>query len=179
MHASRFSHRGFCFCCVAPETSGASGGPMLTPAQAYAKARGIVNAMRDYAASSPVSLHTVRGGLTVLEGSGGNMLASFGDDGMFLVDAGIAVSEAKIKESLTNLGSPQVAAVVNTHWHFDHADGNDWLGREGAKIIAHEMTLKHLSTAQRVEDWNFDFPPSSILRSSWQTHMSWISTGTG
>jgi glyoxylase-like metal-dependent hydrolase (beta-lactamase superfamily II) len=52
--------------------------------------------------------------------------------------------------------------VVNTHWHFDHADGNDWLGREGAKIIAHEMTLKHLSTAQRVEDWNFDFPPSSI-----------------
>ncbi|WP_312608443.1 hypothetical protein [Agrobacterium pusense] len=69
--------------------------------------------------------------------------------------------------------------MVNTHWHFDHADGNDWLGREGAKIIAHEMTLKHLSTAQRVEDWNFDFPPSSILRSSWQTHMSWISTGTG
>ncbi|MDA5641284.1 hypothetical protein [Agrobacterium sp. ST15.13.013] len=107
MHASRFSHRGFCFYCVAPETSGASGGPMLTPAQAYAKARGIVNAMRDYAASSPVSRHTVRGGLTVLEGSGGNMLASFGDDGMFLVDAGIAVSEAKIKESLTNLGSPR------------------------------------------------------------------------
>ncbi len=162
MHASRFSHRGFCFCCVAPETSGAGGGPMLTPAQAYAKARGIVNAMRDYAASSPVSLHTVRGRLTVLEGSGGNMLASFGDDGMFLVDAGIAVSEAKIRESLTTLGSPEVAVVVNTHWHFDHADGNDWLGREGAKIIAHEMTLKHLSTAQRVEDWNFDFPSSSI-----------------
>jgi len=162
MHASRFSHRGFCLCCVAPETSGAGGGPMLTPAQAYAKSRGIVNAMKDYAASSPVSLHTVRDRLTVLEGSGGNMLASFGEDGMFLVDAGIAVSEAKIRESLTALGSPEVAAVVNTHWHFDHADGNDWLGREGAKIIAHEMTLKHLSAAQRVDDWNFDFPPSSI-----------------
>lgn len=52
--------------------------------------------------------------------------------------------------------------MVNTHWHFDHADGNDWLGREGAKIIPHEMTLKHLSTAQRAEDRNFDFPPSSI-----------------
>jgi len=162
MHASRFFHRGFCLCCVAAEPSAAAGGPMLTPAQAYAKSRGIVNAMKDYAASSPISLHEVRGRLTVLEGSGGNMLASFGEDGMFLVDAGIAVSETKIKESLASWGSSKVAAVVNTHWDFDHADGNDWLGREGAKIIAHEKTLSHLSAAQRVEDWNFDFPPSAI-----------------
>ncbi len=162
MHASRFSYRGFCLCCVAAETSSAAGAALPTPAQVYAKARGIVNTMRDYAASSSISLHPVRGKLTVLEGSGGNMLACYGNDGMFLVDAGISVSETKIKEGLASIGSSTVAALVNTHWHFDHADGNDWLGRDGTQIIAHEKTLAHLSAAQRVDDWNFDFPAASI-----------------
>ena len=42
----------------------------------------------------------------------------------------------------------------------DHADGNEWLHGEGATILAQENTRKHLAMAQRVEDWNFDFPPS-------------------
>lgn len=51
--------------------------------------------------------------------------------------------------------------LVNTHWHFDHADGNEWLHSVGAQIIAHDNTRKHLSEIQRVEDWDYNFLPSA------------------
>ena len=41
-------------------------------------------------------------------------------------------------------------------------DGNEWLNAEGAAIIAHENTHKHLLVAQRVEDWDFNFPSSPV-----------------
>ena len=50
--------------------------------------------------------------------------------------------------------------MINTHWHFDHTDGNEWLHSIGAEITAHENTRKHLSETTRVEAWNFTFPPS-------------------
>jgi glyoxylase-like metal-dependent hydrolase (beta-lactamase superfamily II) len=50
--------------------------------------------------------------------------------------------------------------LINTHWHFDHAAGNDWLHSVGAKIIAHQNTRKHLLEIQRVEDWDYNFLPS-------------------
>jgi glyoxylase-like metal-dependent hydrolase (beta-lactamase superfamily II) len=49
--------------------------------------------------------------------------------------------------------------LINTHWHFDHTDGNEWLHSVGAEISAHPNTRKHLATTTRVEDWNFTFPP--------------------
>jgi glyoxylase-like metal-dependent hydrolase (beta-lactamase superfamily II) len=61
---------------------------------------------------------------------------------------------------LAGLSKDPVQFVINTHWHFDHADGNEWLHKQGATIIAHENTRKHLAKATRVEDWNFSFPPA-------------------
>lgn len=51
---------------------------------------------------------------------------------------------------------------MNTHWHWDHTDGNEWGHQVGATIIAHENTLKHLSNTVRVEDWNYTFSPAPI-----------------
>ena len=51
---------------------------------------------------------------------------------------------------------------INSHWHFDHTDGNEWLHSIGAEITAHENTRKHLSVTTRVEDWNFTFPPAPL-----------------
>jgi glyoxylase-like metal-dependent hydrolase (beta-lactamase superfamily II) len=77
-----------------------------------------------------------------------------------MVDAGIAVSRPQMAAALAGLGPEPVTNLINTHWHFDHADGNEWLHREGAIILAHENTRKHLAMGQRVEDWNFNFPAS-------------------
>ena len=83
-----------------------------------------------------------------------------GRDGKLLVDAGITASRPRITEALKNLSTDPVKHLINTHWHFDHTDGNEWLHSIGAEITAHENTRKHLSVAMRVEGWNFTFPPS-------------------
>jgi glyoxylase-like metal-dependent hydrolase (beta-lactamase superfamily II) len=81
-----------------------------------------------------------------------------GADGKVFIDAGITASRPRILEVANGLSRDPIRHLINTHWHFDHADGNQWLNAEGAAIIAHENTHKHLLVAQRVEDWDFNFP---------------------
>jgi glyoxylase-like metal-dependent hydrolase (beta-lactamase superfamily II) len=153
------SRRGFCLCC-AGSAAFAAGGGWLTPRQVFAEARGIVDTIRAAAATAPVQVHTLRGNVSVLEGSGGNIAVLTGPDGKLLVDAGITASRPQLAKALAGLGPEPITHLINTHWHFDHADGNEWLHSEGAAILAHENTRKHLLSAQRVEDWDFDFPAS-------------------
>jgi glyoxylase-like metal-dependent hydrolase (beta-lactamase superfamily II) len=70
-------------------------------------------------------------------------------------------------KALADLGPEPITHLINTHWHFDHADGNTWLNAAGAKIIAQENTRKRLSEVQRVEDWDYNFlpPPSGGIPS--------------
>ncbi len=154
------SRRNFCLCCVASAGFAATG--WLTPRRAFAKAQRIVDMIRDTAARTPITVHRLRGGVTILEGSGGNIAVLTGGDGKLLVDAGITASKPRIIEALAGLGNQPVRTLINTHWHFDHADGNAWLNAEGAAILAHENTRDHLLTAQRVDDWDFDFPASPL-----------------
>jgi glyoxylase-like metal-dependent hydrolase (beta-lactamase superfamily II) len=156
-HALRLSRRGFCLCCAVAAGTIASGG-RLTPPQAFAKARSLVDIIRDAAATAPIKTHKLRGRISVLEGSGGNIAVLTGADGKLLIDAGITVSRLKLERAIKELGNEPVSHLINTHWHFDHTDGNAWLNAEGAIIMAHENTQKHLLSAQRVEDWDFNFP---------------------
>ena len=156
------SRRQFCLCCIAATTIAASTG-WLTPGETFAKARGIVDMIRDDAVTTPITVHTLRGNISILEGSGGNIGVIAGRDGKVLIDAGITASRPRIEAALAGLGAMPVTHLINTHWHFDHADGNEWLAREGAEILAHENTRRHLSSAQRVEDWAFDFPAAPTI----------------
>ena len=156
----RLSRRGFCLCCMSISALTSTGG-WLTPSQAFAEAYGIVDMIKSEAAKAPITIHKLRGNVSVLEGSGGNIAVLTGQDGKVLVDAGIAVSRPQVAGALLDLGPEPVTHLINTHWHFDHANGNEWLHELGPRIVAHENTRKHLATMQRVEDWDFDFPPLS------------------
>jgi glyoxylase-like metal-dependent hydrolase (beta-lactamase superfamily II) len=149
------SRRGFCLCCVGGAFAATTG--WLSPRQAYAEARGLVSLIKDSAATSPIKTYKLRNNISVLEGSGGNIAVLTGPDGKLMVDAGIGVSRPQLSKTLAELGSEPIAHLINTHWHFDHADGNEWLHAAGAKILAHENTRKHLSVVQRVEDWDYNF----------------------
>jgi glyoxylase-like metal-dependent hydrolase (beta-lactamase superfamily II) len=116
--------------------------------------------IRDTASTAKIKVTKLRGNVSVLEGSGGNIVVLTGRDGKVLVDAGITASRPQITEALANLSDDPIQHLINTHWHFDHTDGNEWLHSVGAEITAHENTRKHLSVMTRVEDWNFTFPPS-------------------
>jgi glyoxylase-like metal-dependent hydrolase (beta-lactamase superfamily II) len=158
------SRRRFCLCCLGGAGYTATGG-WLTPRQAFAEARGLVSLIKDSAATSPIVTHKLRNNISVLEGSGGNIAVLTGPDGKVLVDAGISVSRPQITKALADLGADPVTHLINTHWHFDHTDGNAWLNSLGAKIIAQENTLGFLSHVQRVEDWDYNFvgpPPNGL-----------------
>jgi glyoxylase-like metal-dependent hydrolase (beta-lactamase superfamily II) len=154
------SRRGFCLCCLGATTFAATGG-WLTPHQVFAQAKNIVDGIRASAAEAPIRIHKLRNNISVLEGSGGNIGVLTDPDGAVLVDAGITASRPRILDALGTLSNSPVRYLINTHWHFDHADGNEWLHKEGATIIAHENARKHLAAATRVEDWDFNFPASS------------------
>ncbi|MBL6081984.1 MBL fold metallo-hydrolase [Belnapia sp. T18] len=151
------TRRGICLCCLSATLTAAGGA--LTPRQAFAEAQGIVDQIRSAAAAAPIAIHHLRGGVAVLEGSGGNVAVFAGRDGKVMVDAGIEVSRRQMAAALDHLGPSPLTHLVNTHWHFDHASGNQWLCELRPTIVAHENTLKHLRATQRVEDWDHDFAP--------------------
>ncbi len=84
-------------------------------------------------------------GVSMLIGAGGNLGVSVGDDGVFLIDDQFATNAeanlAKIEE-LTK-GKPKY--LINTHWHFDHAGGNEVFGKAGATIFASDKVRKRLT----------------------------------
>jgi glyoxylase-like metal-dependent hydrolase (beta-lactamase superfamily II) len=158
-HPPAFSRRGLCLCCLGATSFAATGG-WLSPGEVFAQSRNIVDGIRAAAAEAPIEVHKLRGNVSVLEGSGGNIAVLTGPDGKVLIDAGITASRPRILEALSGLSGDPIRRVINTHWHFDHADGNEWPHKEGAAILAHENTRKRLAAAQRVEDWDFNFPQS-------------------
>ena len=155
----KLSRRGFCLCCVGVASIGVAGG-WLSPREAFAEAHQLVAMIRGAAAKANITTHKLRGNVFVLEGSGGNIAVFAGEHGKVMVDAGITATRPKIEQALSAIGRQPVTHLVNTHWHFDHADGNEWVHAAGAKIVAHENTKKRLMETQRVEDWDFSFPPS-------------------
>ncbi|QOY85904.1 MBL fold metallo-hydrolase [Paludibaculum fermentans] len=119
---------------------------------------GIVPTMVNAAAKAKIVVQPLRRGITVLEGSGGNIAVLTGKDGKLLVDAGFSVSRPALTAALQSVSPDPIKDLVNTHWHTDHTDGNDWLHSDGAGITAHENTRKRLAVATRVEGWNYTFP---------------------
>ena len=156
-HSSGVSRRAFCLCCLASSGFAATSG--LSPRQAFAEARGLVSLIKDSAATSPIVVHKLRNNISALEGSGGNIAVLTGPDGKVMVDAGIGVSRPQLMKALADLGPSPITTLINTHWHFDHTDGNTWLNSVGAKIVSQENTRKYLSEVQRVEDWDYNFLP--------------------
>jgi glyoxylase-like metal-dependent hydrolase (beta-lactamase superfamily II) len=113
-------------------------------------------------AEGDLIVETLRGNISVLFGSGANIVVLSGKEGKLLVDSGIGISEVKVKAALNTISPAPLTYVINTHWHWDHTDGNGWMHESGATIIAHRNTLKHLSQATHVDDWNWTMPPVSV-----------------
>jgi len=138
----------------------ASGVALLVPRQILAQDDGLVQMARRSASAGNITVQKLRGNISVLMGAGGNIAVLPGPDGKLLIDAGFAGSRPKITEALASISSDPIKQLINTHWHFDHTDGNEWLHAAGAAILAHTNTKKRLSTTTRVEGWNFTFPPA-------------------
>jgi glyoxylase-like metal-dependent hydrolase (beta-lactamase superfamily II) len=122
----------------------------------------IVPTMIEAAARARIQSQPVRRDISMLHGSGGNIVVLSSKDGKLLVDSGFSVSKPGLTAALDGLSSAPVTRLINTHWHIDHTDGNAWLQNVGALITAHANTRKHLSTSTRVEGWNWTFPAAPL-----------------
>ncbi|HKX83496.1 MAG TPA: MBL fold metallo-hydrolase [Pyrinomonadaceae bacterium] len=103
----------------------------------------------------------VAGNVYMLQGSGGNIGALVGSDGILIVDDDYRTVSEKLAAALKELGSANPKYVLNTHWHGDHTQGNEHFGKSSA-IIAHANVRKRLSEAQTNTLFNRTTPASPV-----------------
>lgn len=80
----------------------------------------------------------------MLQGRGGNIGLSVGEDGAFVIDDQFAPLTEKIQAAIAAVTDQPVRWVLNTHWHGDHTGGNENLGQAGAMIAAHENVRRRM-----------------------------------
>lgn len=95
-----------------------------------------------------IKVTKVSGNIYMLEGSGGNIAASVGEDGIVIVDDQFAPLAEKIQAALKDLKITDrpVRFVINTHYHGDHTGGNVPFAAAGSTLIAHDNVRKRLET---------------------------------
>jgi cyclase len=86
----------------------------------------------------------VSASIYMLQGAGGNIGVSVGDDGIVIVDDQYAPLAEKIRAALKGIADKPVRYVINTHYHFDHTGGNEFMGKE-ATLVAHDNVRKRLA----------------------------------
>lgn len=136
---------------------GAAGAMAATPARAQDQTP--YDKINASAAASPILVHTLRGNVSMLEGSGGNIGVLSGADGILMVDTGIAVSKQKILDALRGISPSPIRYAIITHWHWDHSDGDAWVRASGAIIIASRKMVDRLAQTIRVVEWSHTFTP--------------------
>ena len=104
-----------------------------------------------------IKVQKVSGTVYMLEGAGGNIGASVGEDGIVVVDDEFLPLANKIEAALKGITDKPVKFVLNTHWHGDHTGGNPHFG-EKAPIIAQENVRKRLASGGKTRFG--DTPPA-------------------
>ena len=104
-----------------------------------------VEAFRASATTTEIRTEKVADGLYVLFGTGGNIAASIGPQGVLIVDTQFTEIVAKYKTAIRELGGAKIDFAIDTHWHVDHADGNHVLGPDGTWLVAQENSRRMLT----------------------------------
>jgi len=104
----------------------------------------------------------VSGNIYMLEGAGGNIGVSAGEDGILIVDDQFAPLAERIRAALHTLNPGKLKFVLNTHYHGDHTGGNSTFGPE-APIIAQTNVRKRLETEQKVMGQTVKASPKEAL----------------
>jgi glyoxylase-like metal-dependent hydrolase (beta-lactamase superfamily II) len=111
-------------------------------------------------ANNKITATPLRRNVTFLGGAGGNIAVLTAKAGKLLVDSGYASCQPQLITALAAINADPIRVLINTHWHFDHTDGNDWMNSAGATIWAHENTRYRMSCTQNIVAYNAIIPPA-------------------
>lgn len=84
-------------------------------------------------------------GIYMLQGMGGNLGVSVGEDGVFLIDDEFAPLAPKVMAALREISAEPVHFLLNTHWHGDHTGGNAAFNATGSLILSHDNVRRRMS----------------------------------
>jgi glyoxylase-like metal-dependent hydrolase (beta-lactamase superfamily II) len=106
----------------------------------------------DWGSSGEIHAFPVQGSVYLLVGAGGNIAVQIGDDGVLVVDTGLAAHAEKVLAAIRKLSDKTIRYIINTHVHPDHTGGNEIIGKAGSTtqgepttVIAHENMLMRMS----------------------------------
>lgn len=77
-------------------------------------------------------------------GVAGNIGVFISEKGLVLVDDQWEIIEDLILETIKSISKKEVSFIINTHFHYDHVDGNKAFGKKGIPIVSHENVRKRL-----------------------------------
>ncbi|HKX57250.1 MAG TPA: MBL fold metallo-hydrolase, partial [Xanthomonadales bacterium] len=110
----------------------------------------------------PVQVQEIDKGFYVLFGVGGNVLVSSGADGVLIIDDQFPHMIPRLKAAMQERGDNKVDFAVNTHWHFDHAGGNEVLGADGTWLVSQANSREKLLADQRI-----NLGPMTVLQTAY------------
>ena len=105
----------------------------------------LANAQEQDFSKVQMKVSKVAGNVYILQGAGGNIGASVGDDGIVIVDDQYAPLAEKIQAALKGITDKPVRFIINTHYHGDHTGGNEYFQKQ-APIIAQDNVRKRLES---------------------------------
>jgi glyoxylase-like metal-dependent hydrolase (beta-lactamase superfamily II) len=107
----------------------------------------------------------VQGNVHMIVGAGGNIAVQAGDEGVLVVDTGLAQNADRVIAAIRKLSDRPIRWVLNTHFHPDHTGGNEAVAKAGSKtqggpaeVLAHENVLTRMSA-----------PAAKIPTAAWPT----------
>lgn len=103
----------------------------------------------------------VSGNVHILQGRGGNIAAVTGPEGILIVDDDYRDMSQKLAAALKGLGQERPRFILNTHWHGDHTQGNEFFGKDST-IVAHYNVRKRMSQDNQNTFFNRTTPASPI-----------------
>jgi cyclase len=129
-----------------------------------------------WAKAEPIAASTLGDGISLVTGGGANVVAFVGDEGLLLIDGGLAARSADVlRAALAQTRSRTLHTLFNTHWHPEQTGLNGRAGREGVRIIAHENTRLWL-TRKITTEWlpkpYGPFPAKALPNKSFYTRES-------
>ena len=105
---------------------------------------GLLLSSATHADENPVTAEKLSDSVYVLFAQGGNIAASVGEDGIYIIDDQFAKLSNDIKKTISDLKPGSAEFVINTHHHGDHTGGNENFAKAGAHVIAHHNVHKRL-----------------------------------
>jgi cyclase len=151
----------------------ASGGPETMYPEYMLKLRGVAggavasrpaaaaNAFTDLEKTGDIEVLPVQANVYMVAGAGGNIAVQVGDDGVVLVDTGLASLGEKVLAAIRQLSNKPIRFIVNTNARPDHTGGNERFAKAGSKmgggllvggyagdgamVISHEAVLRSMS----------------------------------